>query len=243
MTVFICDDNQEYLDQCSETLIGISKRNKLDITISCFTSGEEMMFYLYESPNKADIIYLDILMGKLNGLDLSKTLRQIGCQSEIIFLTTSEDFVYLAYDVSPVQYLLKSKTSLERFEEVLMRAIRIVEKKEKDIFICESNGVKKLIPFHQISFFEIWKRVVTIHYSSDESFQFYSSMELLEEQVAGKGFVRTHRSYMVNLTYVSQFNQTKLVLKTGDTIPIGVTYAEKLSKQFSHYIDSASIYY
>lgn len=243
LTVYLCDDEQEYLDQYTEMLVNISKKNDIEITISCFRNGEELLFFLTESTNKADIIYLDILLGNINGLEVSKKLRQLDCKSEIIFLTTSEDFVFSAYDVAPVQYLLKYKTSLTRFEEVFLRAVDRVIKKEKEVFICELGNIKKIIPINQISHFEIWKRLVTAHYNKKDTFEFYSTMELLDKQLAEKGFVRTHRSYIVNLTYISQFQQNNLVLKTGDIIPIGITYAKQVNEVFSQYIDNASVYY
>ncbi len=240
--IFLCDDNREVLDQYARLIEVLAKKNGLEITISSFHSGEELLFQLDGSPNQADIIFLDILMGKLNGMDTGKRLRELDCKSEIIFLTTSEDYVYEAYDISPVQYLLKTKTSIERFEEVFLRAVSLAKKKETDMFVCETGNSQKIVPILEISYFEIWKRVVTIHYSGAEMLKFYSSMEQLEEKLQKKGFVRIHRSYIVNLTYISRFQQNSLILKTGIELPIGITYMERVRNAFSDYISSSNIH-
>ncbi len=214
----------------------------MEVTISSFSTGEQLLFHLSDNPNQADIIYLDILMGSLNGMDTAKKLRENKCKSEIVFLTTSEDYVYDAFDISPVHYLLKTATSPEKFEEVFLRAVELVRKKETDMFICEVANTQKVIPIKDISFFEIWKRVITVHYNGKETVEFYSTMEELEKQLMDKGFVRIHRSFIVNLHYISKFQQNSLYLKTGENIPIGVTYMKRVRQSFTEYISSASIH-
>lgn len=241
VTVYLCDDNQEELEKYSHMINVIAKKNKIAVSISSFNSGEELLFQLYDSPNQADIIYLDVLMGKLNGMDTAKKLREIDCKSEIIFLTTSEDYVYDAFDTSPVQYLLKNTTSIEKFEQVFLRAVALVRKKESDMFLIDTGNMQKIIPTKDISYFEIWKRVVTVHYNETEKIKFYSTMEELENRLQDKGFIRIHRSYIVSLSYISRFQSNILFLKTGESIPIGVTYMKQVRQVFSDYINHASI--
>lgn len=242
LTVFLCDDNQETLDQYAVLVEKAARKNGIEVTISSFHNGEQLLFHLSDSPDQADIIYLDILMDKLNGMDTARKLRELGCKSEIIFLTLSEDYVYDAFDIAPVQYLLKSATPPDKFEQVFIRAISLVQKKEPDMFMCESGNVQKVIPVKEITFFEIWKRVVTVHYNGTEKIKFYSTMEQLEDQLQTKGFVRVHRSYMINLPYISKFQQNSLLLKTGECIPIGVTYTKQVRQAFADYISRASIH-
>lgn len=242
VTVFICDDDQEALDRYARLINIISKKNKIAVSISSFSSGEGLLFHLSDSPDQADIIYLDVLMGRLNGMDTAKKLREIECKSEIIFLTTSEDYVYDAFDTAPVQYLLKTATSTEKFEQVFLRAVALVQKKSTDMFIIESGTIQKVIPTKDISYLEIWKRVVTVHYNETEKADFYSTMEELESRLLDKGFVRIHRSYIVSLSYISKFQQNSLFLKTGENIPIGVTYMKQVRQAFSDYIKRASIH-
>lgn len=239
VTVYLCDDNQEELDRYSRMIITVAKKNKITVSISTFSSGEELLFHLYDSPNQADIIYLDVLMGKLNGMETARKLREIECESEIIFLTSSEDYVYDAFDIVPVQYLLKTVISPEKFEQVFLRAVDLVQNKESDMFIIESGNVRTVIPTKKISYFEIWKRVVTVHYNETDKVNFYSSLEELENRLQDKGFIRIHRSYIVSLSYISRFQQNILFLKTGESIPIGVTYMKQVRKAFSDYINHA----
>lgn len=240
--IILCDDDREAIDQYARLIEKISEKHSIEVAISSFYSGEELLFHLSDSPNQADIIYLDILMRQVNGMDTAKRLREIGCKSEIIFLTTSEDFVYEAFDIDAVQYLLKSATTAVKFEQVFLRAAKLAQEKAADMFIFESGGAQTVIPINEIAFFEISKRVIVVHCNSNETMKFYSSMKHLENRLLNKGFIRVHQSYLVNLHYISRFHQNSLFLKTGENIQIGITYLKHVKKTFTDYIGSAGIH-
>ena len=242
LTVFLCDDNKRTLNQYAQLIEMVARKHGLEVTVSSFGSGEELIFHSSDAPNQADIIYLDILMRDLNGMDTAKQLRELGCESEIIFLTTSEDYVYDAFDIAAVQYLLKSETSQDKFEQVFLRAASLVQKKATDMFLCESGTVQNVIPIKEIAYFEIWKRIVTVHFHKNEKADFYSTLEQIEEQLQGKGFIRVHRSYMVNVNFISKFQKNSIILKTGENIPIGVTYVKNARHIFADYISRANIH-
>ncbi len=242
VTIFLCDDNKQMINKYCNLINKFAHKNRIAYTLSTFESGEELLFHLSDSPNQADIIYLDILMETLNGIEAAKQLRELGCNSEIIFLTSSEDYVFDAFDASPVQYLIKDSTTSERFEEILLRAVSLAESKKTEMFVCESGSVRKVIPIRDISVFEIYKRLVRVHYKGGESFEYYGTMEQLEKQMLDKNFVRVHRSYLVNLKYIVKFQRPNLILKTGEVIPIGVTYTKLVDQVFSDYVSRLNIH-
>lgn len=144
-----------------------------------------MLFDLIESPNLADIIYLDIMMGKTNGIDMAKKMRYHGCKAEIIFLTNSEDYVYEAFDIAPVQYLLKDSTTEGKFEQVFLKAVSLSANKKQEIIIFEADGISQIIPLNEISFLEIWKRIVEVHYSNGKSDKFYRTFRKIRGRTQG----------------------------------------------------------
>jgi DNA-binding LytR/AlgR family response regulator len=224
-------------------LIGqLAATHQFELSLHAFSSGEALLFHLEESPNQADIIYLDILMEAINGIETARQLRKLGCQAEIIFLTSSGDFVFESFDIAPVHYLRKELTSRSQFEQVFLRAVSLVKKKETELFFFSSSAAKQCIPLHEISYFEVWKRVLMIHGPKDGVVEFYGRMEHVEEELADKGFLRIHRSYLVNMTYIRSFMSQRVELKTGASLPVGVTYAPSVKKAFSHYLTRSHIY-
>ena len=233
--VFLCDDDSDTANKYAKLVAAAADRNNIEIAVSIFTSGEELLFCLADSPDSADIIYLDIIMGNVNGMDVAKTLRENCCKAEIVFLTTSEEYVYDAFDIVPVQYLLKNSTSDEKFEQVFLKAVSLTTQKMHDMFIFESGGTSQIIPISEISFFEIWKRIVAVHYSGVETVEFYQTLENLQEELNGKDFIRMHRSYIIHLPYVAKFEKQNVILKTGESLPIGGTYTKHVRQAFSEY--------
>lgn len=242
LKVAICDDSQKTVETYSKLISHCAKTNQLDIELSCFYSGESLLFHLTETPEQIDIIYLDILMGKTDGMETARRLRKNNCNAQIIFLTSCEDYVYDAFDVNAIQYILKDETTAEKFERIFLRAVQLASQKEEEVFVCKFDVEKYVVPIRQISHFEIWKRIVTVHYGINQIAKFYSSMEQLELQFREKGFVRVHRSYMVQLSYIYKFERQKIILKSGSAIPIGITYQQDLRRKFSDYISRCHIH-
>lgn len=239
--VVICDDNREYVEKCAKAITLCAKKNQIDIEISCYYSGEELLFNYCEKSFYADVIYLDILMNKVNGMETARKLRDIGCSAQIVFLSRITDFVYDAFEVDAVQYLVKGEIVEDKFEKVFLKSIKLAEQRNEELFVCEFDGVKNIISIDTISYFDIWKRVVTVHHNDDQS-KFYSSIEQLEKFFKGKDFIRVHRSYLVHLPYIYQFQAQKLHLKTGEIIPVGVTYLQSSKEAFSDYVSRFHIY-
>lgn len=243
LRIALCDDNRSTVARYAQLISQIAERHGLEIQLSCFYNGEELLFHCIDTPDQTDIIYLDILMDKTDGMEAARTLRNYLCKAQIIFLTSCEDYVYEAFDVNAAQYLLKEDTGPERFEQVFLRAAALASKKQEELFKFEFGGKTTVIPIEQISYFEIWKRLVTVHYDADKTAKFYSSMEQLEQYFSGRDFVRSHRSYLVQLSYITVIHSQSLELKTGELIPIGVTYSKSLKRKFSDYISRLHVYH
>lgn len=242
LKIALCDDNRDCVQQYADLIEDIAKKHHIAIEISRFYSGEALFFHYGEGTEQVDIIYLDILMDRTDGMETARKLRDCHCKAQIIFLTSHEDAVFEAFDVNAVQYLLKEETCPERFEQVFLKAASVAAQKEEELFTFEFDGVTHVIPLLQISYFEIWKRRVTVHYDHGKTAEFYFSMQQLEKNMADKGFVRVHRSFLVHLSYISNLQQQSLLLKTGEVIPVGITYAQSLKRTFSQYISRLSIY-
>lgn len=236
LNIYLCDDNKVVLEKYKELLLQIAQQYHILVTILTFTSGEQLLFSLEDAPDNADIIYLDILMGGKNGIETAKKLREYGSHAELIFLTANSEYVFEAFDVSPVNYILKDSVSDARFREIFFKAAILVDQKIQTKFSCESGSVKKQIPINKIAYFEVRNRIVTVHFEGD-TFDFYSKMEDLEKDERLPGFIRVHRSFLVHLPYIEQMNNTSIQLLTRETIPVGVTYSKNAKLALSRYLN------
>ena len=76
--VILCDDNPMVLEKYRKDLLTIGERNRINLQILSFANGEALLNHFLDHPNSADILYLDILMGKMNGIDIAQALREHG---------------------------------------------------------------------------------------------------------------------------------------------------------------------
>jgi DNA-binding LytR/AlgR family response regulator len=209
--------------------------NGIEIKVILYESGEQILFMLSDHPNDVDIIYLDILMGKMNGIETAKRLREIGCLAQIIFLTTSDEYVFEAFDVSPFYYIVKDEMPTRKFKDVFLKAKESVRLKESDYIIITSSGTKEKIRLDLVLYFEVKNRIITAHLKSSEV-DYYSKLEDVERTLTGKDFIRIHRSYLVNCFYIEKLSRSSLTLTDGTVLPVSEKYSEKVQKSFSMYL-------
>ena len=190
---------------------------------------------LSDHPNEVDIIYLDILMGKMNGVETARRLREIGCLAQIIFLTTSDEYVFEAFEVEPFYYIVKDDMTVRKFKEIFLKVKDSVRLKEEDFISVTSNGAKEKLKLDSILYFEVQNRVITVH-MRDSEFSYYSRLEEVEELLAERGFVRIHRSYLVNCYYIKKLSRNGLVLNNETELPVSEKYSQNVQQQFSKYL-------
>lgn len=235
--IYLCDDNPVILKTYQNIIKNIAKKREIPILLKCFTDGEQLLFDFDANPTTVDLIYLDILMDSMNGIEVGQRLRQMGCRAEIIYLTTTTKFVFNGYDVNAYHYILKDQVTTEKFEEIFVKVIALLEKKKKEIFRCTRKEDTRLIPFDSIYYFESFGRELTVHYDNT-TFTFYSSLNKLMEKLDPNTFFRCHRSYVINLKHLNGIQAKDLVLTNSEKIPLGESYSQDLKLAFSSYLSN-----
>lgn len=233
--VVLCDDNRNILDLYSSLLTETAKDAGVDIKIICMESGEQLLFSLSDDPNSIDIIYLDILMARMNGIEVARKLREIGCLSEIIFLTSSSEYVFQGFDSNPFYYIVKDDMPAKKFKDIFLRAISSVKQRGERFISITFGGNTTKLPLDKIQYFEVQNRLVTVH-TTDSNFSYYSTLEDIEKLLDGKGFARIHRSYLVNCYYIQRLSRTQVVLTMGAVLPVSSKYAATVQRTFSDYL-------
>lgn len=243
LQITVCDDNRRDLKNCADQIRQCADKNKIEIELSCYESAESLLFDLYECGHHADILYLDIIMEKTSGMDAAQAFRDQGSHAQIVFLTSTPDYMGQAFDVEAVQYLIKGKITEEEFEQTFLRAVNQVESQKDTYFVCEFNSSVTSIPFRCITYFEVINRKILLHHTyNSEPVCFYGKMSDLEEDLSSEEFLRIHRSYLVHLPYIARFCSQKVVLQDTTELPIGRKYIDMVKGRFCHYITQNHIY-
>jgi len=210
LNIAVCDDEKIIREQIK----GLLERQEQDSDIELYVTGDALL----ASGKKFDIVFLDIQMDGMNGIETARKIRGRNEETILIFITGLREYVFEAFDVAAFHYLLKPIVE-SKFVEVFCRAKRELEKRKKQrqepLFIKTGKRSIKLEK-RNILYVESMGKKAGIH-TIKEIIEAYVSMNELERQL-GESFYRCHRGYLVNLAYVAEYNGQSITLNNGESI-------------------------
>ena len=137
INICLCDDDLNYLNYYSTKINELADIYHIPIMMETYTSGESLTFELEDNPNRIDIVIIDIIMKKLNGIEAGQLLRKFGYTGIIIFLTSSKEYALDSFSVEPFNYLIKDLRDEEQLKGTFLRAMMEVEKKRKKSIVVK----------------------------------------------------------------------------------------------------------
>jgi DNA-binding LytR/AlgR family response regulator len=230
INIIICDDDMTYAETCKSQLYAVAKKYGIEVSVDIVESGDKLVFFIDTKYSKADLIYLDYNMPGLNGLQTARLLRENGILVGIIFVTKDESHALEGYDVAAIAYLVKGKTDKAKFEKTFLRAVRRLKMRNSEIMTFSYCGEQRHVYISDILYFEVRGQKVMVHYlrnGKTEKFEFYSTLTQIFNQLAERGFERSHRSYLVALKHIYRKAANHIEMVNGDVIPIGREYMSK----------------
>lgn len=231
--IVACDNQVSEVRKIEKKVLNFSERQRVDIDFVSYFIGENLLIDIYDGRICPDILFMGIELSDKDGTKIAKKLRASGYKGKIIFFTTSEEYYQDAFDVQAYHYILKEKTPEKRFNMILKHSIDEVIEEEREYIILSRQGEFKKIPLDDIQYFEVYGRVVLVHYGEDKIFEFYSQLIHLENKLVGHGFIRIHKSYLVNIRYVDDVNAKKVILVNGVTLTVGRAYYAQIKEAMS----------
>lgn len=171
--------------------------------------------------NEADLIFLDIQMPELSGINFMKI---VGNKLKYILTTAYSEYALEGYDHNIIDYLLKP-ISYSRFEKSTQKALErftVNDTKEDSFFFVKSSGQQHKINFDDILFVESIKDYVNIKTEKQE-YIVLDTLKSLENQLP-ENFIRVHRSYILNKLHIKSVDSRMIILDNNLEIPIGESY-------------------
>lgn len=232
MRIAICDDEEVI----GKELCGMVKKYAKESSVSVFTDGASLL-----QENGFDIVFLDIGMDGMNGMEVARRLREESRHVIIIFVTALKEYVFDSFEVGAFWYLLKPFEE-EKLKLVLGRATEEWERnhagKEKQIFVRTKNK-NYVLPVRDILYLENQKRKILIH-TRKEQITIYGTMAKMEEAL-GNGFYRCHRGYLVNFAYVAGYESESIRLINNETIYLARNKYQDFVMQYMRYLRNGGV--
>lgn len=217
LKIALCDDDINYLKSTAKLLETWSRESDFPMELDCFDNGDDLLSKHEAGPY--DIIFLDIVMPLLSGMDTAKELRNLDKSVKIIFLTSSPEFALNAYSVRALDYILKP-VPYEKLKEVLKECMDLLHKEPAHVTLKTAGGYQKIY-LHDIEYLEAQNKRVLFYLVDGDSLEVLQSLHSFEKELPDStGFFKCHRSYLVNLKNVRHFTNIELTTKSGRQIPI-----------------------
>lgn len=229
MRVAICDDNLAERNSLLELTTRISRFDGYDAEFEVFENAKQMLFELEDKLELVDIMFLDINMPGIDGMEAASKFRSNGYIGEIVFITVSKTHMLRAFDVRAFNYIVKGETDRKRTEKIIKDVFETASEKSKEYMLFTGIGEYRNIAINEIKYFEVRGKIITVYYGS-KSFEFISTIGKLENMLFTKGFIRVHRSFLVSLPYIKMFTYEEITLIDNTVISVGRKYYSGLKE-------------
>lgn len=216
--IAICDDEQIITSQIENILLKYSKRTYLEVDITVFYSGERLCKHI-ELEHGFDLIYLDIEMESMNGLEVGKNIRNTmkDHKTEIVYISGKDGYDRQLFDVQPLHFIPKPidpKMIIENLKLAILRADKL-----GGVFTYRKTIETYKVPIKDIIYFESMDRELRIVTINNEDI-FYGTIQQIFETVAKYQFFKIHRSYIVNYRHIAIFKYDEVIMSNGIRLPI-----------------------
>jgi DNA-binding LytR/AlgR family response regulator len=214
-------------DSISRTMVeGLAEKTNLLSVVGSFASAQEAMPWL--NKNKVDLLFLDIEMPGISGIDLLKVLAH---KPEVIIISSNPEYAIDAFEFSVADYLLKPVKDYSRFLHAVNKVASRLSKTNTDsdgddhLFVKIDSLLHKL-SMEDILWIEAFGDYVKIQ-AKDKLHTVYSTLKKIEEKLPSDKFLRVHRSFIINLEKISNIDSSNLEIDKK-IIPISENYKEQL---------------
>lgn len=231
MRIAICDDEPADL----KLIQTYCKQYDPKIPTAAFFSGEALLA-AYEK-DFYDLVFLDIEMGQMNGLEVGIRLINMSHKPVIVFITHSLLYAVRGYGIA-IRYLSKPIT-YDTFSYVMGLALEQILPERISIF---SNGEQMLVPVNTIIYFEVFNHELCVHLSSGKKISMRGTLTEVINQLPHHAFVQPHKSYYINMEHIDRLTQQNITMTNGDLIPIGRSKKDNFQLRLSEYMKGSHLH-
>lgn len=240
MKIALCDDNNQHLTEIQSVLTSILF-DRIDFKICLYHNGIDVVEAIRTKRFEADLLILDIAMKPINGLGVARLIRSDRINCDIIFLTSSNEYVLEGYKYGAFDYIVKP-VSVSRLQKTMDRYVNEKEYNTEFFFFKMGSTFKKIDISKIEAFVNSGRKVSVIPKGSEICF--YKKMDEIEKNlVVEKLFVRPHQSFLVNMMHISSFGATRIVLTSGYEVPVVKKRYHEASEKFKKFAGNKGYFF
>lgn len=223
----ICDDEIQIGQLLQKKLLEYSMQHEVDYMISVYQSGRELLDAM-DRDGPFDLIFLDVQMPVLNGLETAAELRKKYKDTVLIFLSSYKDYVFDSFKVQAFRYLLKPLKD-EELQEVLDTLCRQWNREDRLNYSFQNEHYS--VAYSDILYIEGMRGKIWIH-CTGETCRWRGSLSVMAVDLQEKGFFLIHRSYLINMRRIVRYNSQEVEMENGQILPVSKLKYNDFRKEY-----------
>jgi two-component system, LytTR family, response regulator len=215
LKIALCDDDISALSKLNQIIIQYCKKESIKVIINTYMTGEELLVCC----KRFDVIFLDIKMNEMGGIEVAKQIRKKDTNVKIIYVTAFSDYQNYAFSVHAFGYITKPYDQ-ETICNILVDVIEYIKSQSAKPTLCLKidNGMLH-IDAENIYYFEYSSRKMKVVHSSGICYANYGVEELIEK-VGEFNFIAPHKSFIINLLHVMKIKGYEIYMRNGEVVPL-----------------------
>lgn len=231
--ILICDDDLIFGQLLEKKVKAYMKERQIKCETELYTDGNELLEKLRKKTPEA--IFLDIDMPAISGMEMAEQIFKNCINTNVIFVTNRDDLVFQAIHYQPFRFIRKEKLE-EELEEALGKLMEKIDKDEKMLELQTKDG-NVVVPLKDVIYLESCKHYLTV-YHQDGCSEIRGKISNFEKWMTDYGFIRIHRSYLVNMHYIKTIRANGVELDNDELLPISREKVQEIKKQHMVYLRS-----
>ena len=229
MLIYLCDDSESDTMRLKHYLNIYAGQMNMDFQLVSFSSSRELVAAFKKADPGPELMFLDILMPELNGMEAARKLRSLQYNGGIIFTTSSTEYAMDSYEVNALYYLHKPYAR-SHFENAMSRCGTLL-KKAKPQFTFTFRKKMVTLPYEDIIFFETGRSHTILLHTISGTFSFTGALTQIAGSFSGTDcFLPVGRSFLINLDYISGKSGNDIIMSDGSIVQVPL---RKRGKVFS----------
>lgn len=230
--IAVCDDLEEERALLGHILQSYAQRKGLSLQLHLFVSGEELLHNVRQVC-ACQVLFLDVYMPGISGVEAARRLRAAGCGTSIVFATTSTDHGVDSFEVRASDYLVKPFRQ-EEVDRALDWCLEHMPEPLRSLSVYAEREPQEF-PLASVLYIEVLGHQSHIH-TLRQTVVVRKSLDDLERAVDSPDFFRCHRSFLVNLNCVESIQGSDFHMSDGPLVPISSANLAKVRNAFTDWV-------
>ena len=231
MRIAICEDDREERSLLRSYIEDYCRRNSYTVELTEYADAEALLSDF--APGAFGLLLLDIYLPGLSGLAAARRIRAQDPDCLLVFITVSMDHALDGYGVRAASYVVKPLTR-DKLDHALYACRKELDKASRTLQVPAVGG-EVAIPLAELRYIEVRDKTTLFHMANN-TVQSRIPLDEVEERLGGPPFLRCHRSFIVNMSYVEDAQAQDFILRDGGKVPIRKSGGKDARMAFARYL-------